>query len=70
MEKIGFEPQDILERLYRPKQIYDGILTEDEFNKIPLNEDYIRNQKKRENEKIKLNKIESNIIKNDIITEK
>jgi hypothetical protein len=70
MEKIGFEPQDILERLYRPKQIYDGILTEDEFNKIPLNEDYIRNQKKRENEKIKLNKIESNIIINDIITEK
>jgi hypothetical protein len=70
MEKIGFEPQDILERLYRPKQIYDGILTEDEFNKIPLNEDYVRNQKKRENEKIKLNKIESNIITNDIITEK
>jgi hypothetical protein len=69
MEKFTFEPQDILERLYRPAQVYDGKLTEAEFLSLPLNEAYIQNQKNKESqEKVTLKKIESNTIIDDSIT--
>ena len=48
LNKFISEPTDIIKRLYEETQI--GILTQEEFENLPLNELYIANKKKKEEE--------------------
>ena len=48
LNKFLSEPTDIIKRLYEETQI--GILTQEEFENLPLNELYIANKKKKEEE--------------------
>ena len=46
MDKIEFLDQDILERLYTPTSIGDQSLTFEDFLKLPLNDEYLKNKLK------------------------
>ena len=48
LNKFLSEPNDIIKRLYEETEI--GILTQEEFENLPLNELYIANKKKKEEE--------------------
>jgi|APCry1669189000_1035189.scaffolds.fasta_scaffold48571_2 hypothetical protein len=49
MDKIKFEDNDILERFYQETNISQvEILTEKQFFDLPLNPEYEKNKKKRE----------------------
>jgi hypothetical protein len=43
LSKFLSEPSDILERLYKETSI--AVLTKEEFDNLPLNENYIKNKK-------------------------
>jgi hypothetical protein len=45
MDKIEFLDQNILERLYTPTAIKET-LTFDDFLKLPLNDEYVKNKNK------------------------
>jgi hypothetical protein len=44
----------LLDQLYEECEIKSNIMTKEEFDKIPLNDKYIANQKKKEEETEKL----------------
>jgi hypothetical protein len=44
LSKFLSEPSDILQKLYEETPI--SVLTEEEFNNLPLNENYIKNKEK------------------------
>ena len=46
MDKIEFLDQDILERLYTPTSIGDQSLTFEDFLKLPVNDEYLKNKLK------------------------
>ena len=46
MDKIEFLDQDILERLYEPTSIGDQSLTFEDFLKLPVNDEYLKNKLK------------------------
>ena len=46
MDKIEFLDQDILERLYAPTSIGDQSLTFEDFLKLPVNDEYLKNKLK------------------------
>ena len=46
MDKIDFLDQDILERLYEPTSIGDQSLTFEDFLKLPVNDEYLKNKLK------------------------
>ena len=46
MDKIEFLDQDILERLYTPTSIGDQTLTFEDFLKLPVNDEYLKNKLK------------------------
>jgi hypothetical protein len=47
LSKFLSEPSDILERLYKATTI--NVLTKEEFENLPLNENYIKNKEKNLN---------------------
>jgi len=49
MERIKFESSDILDRLYAPTLTGQEALSFEDFLKLPVNEEYLKNQ----NEKLK-----------------
>jgi hypothetical protein len=46
MDKIEFLDQDILERLYAPTSTSDQSLTFEDFLKLPVNDEYLKNKLK------------------------
>ena len=46
MDKIEFLDQDILERLYTTTSIGDQSLTFEDFLKLPVNDEYLKNKLK------------------------
>ena len=46
MDKIEFLDQDILTRLYEPTSISDQTLTFEDFLKLPVNDEYLKNKNK------------------------
>jgi hypothetical protein len=48
INKFTSEPNDIIERLYKETDV--NIMTQEDFNKLPLNKEYKENQEKKQKE--------------------
>jgi hypothetical protein len=46
MDKIEFLDQNILDRLYEPTSTSDQTLTFEDFLKLPVNDEYLKNKNK------------------------
>jgi len=53
LNKFKYEDESIIERLYKEAQIGSKIMTKEEFEKLPINPEYLEYQKNKDDEKIK-----------------
>ena len=60
LNKFLSEPNDVIKRLYQETEL--GILSKEEFDNLPLNEQYLANKKKREEEQVR--KVEESLPEN------